>query len=185
VESEEELFAVSIKGQGVTIEKTVPVNVARQMINVIMGGAEEPQVSKYNLPEVGSAAAQGGRRISLREFLHESQASSNPEKITVIAEYLREHEGKEEFARDEIKGLFRQAGEGAPANFPRDFSVAVRNGWVAEDTKSPGSFFVTNTGRAAISNKFSGEIKKGGVQPASRKRSRKAKASSSAEKDIE
>ncbi len=181
-EVKEEQFTVSIKGEGITIEKSVSADVARKMIDVIMGGprAYEPvserevPVSKDSLAGARSAIASGARRMSLREFLHESQASSNPEKITAIGEYLREHEGKDEFTRDDIKGRFRQAGEAPPKNFSRDFSVATKNVWVADDANSPGSFFLTNTGRAAIKNKFSAEVKKATMQPTGRRRSRKA-----------
>jgi hypothetical protein len=106
------------------------------MINLIIGGAgayepvsqHEPPESRGSLMGAGNAPAGGGRRMSLREFLDESQASRNPDKITVIGEYLYQHEGKSEFSRDDIKGRFKHAGEGAPANFPRDFSWAVKNG---------------------------------------------------------
>src|ERR1700730_764236 len=174
VESSEELYAVSIEGNGITIQKSVPAHIARQMINVIMGGAivDEP-VSRHDAAVstndaslgTGHVPPVGGRRTSLREFLDESQASRNPDKITAIAEYLLVHEAIELFTRDDIKGRYRAAGEAAPANFPRDFTWAVKNGWVAEDPKSQGSFYVTQKGRNAIENKFSSEVKKGTPQP--------------------
>jgi hypothetical protein len=181
IESTEELYKVSIKGVGVTIEKSVPARVARQMINAIMGDAApyEP-VSSQEMPVArnplgtGYAPAAGGHKTSLREFLDESRASRNPDKITAIAQYIFVHEGADLFTRNDIKGRFRTAGEAAPANFTRDFTWAVKNGWVAEDAKSSGSFYVTKKGGAAIKNKFSDEIKKGTAQPSGRKRSRKA-----------
>jgi hypothetical protein len=181
-EKDEDIYTVSIKGNGVTIEKTVPAQVARQMINVIMGGAASSE--NFLSPRGASASrkgadgavrslASGPRRTSLREFLEESQAKRNPDKIISIAEYLLQYEEVELFTKEEIKSRFRLAGEAAPANFPRDFTWAVNNGWIAEDLNSAGSFYVTQKGRDAIENKFSSEIKKGTPQPTGRRRSRK------------
>lgn len=186
-------FTVSIKGDGVTIEKSVPPRVARQMINLIMGGTDsdepvsrqEELVSRTGAPASSHPPRSVARRTSLREFLEEAQATRNPDKITAIAEYLALHEQVELFTRDDIKGRYRLAGEAAPANFPRDFGSAVRNGWIAEDSKSSGSFYVTSKGHAAVENKFSGEVKKATAQPSSRKRSRKAGSTPPPEADAE
>lgn len=191
VESNEDLYAVSIDGNGIKIQKSVPAHIARQMVNVIMGGAipcepvsrQEAPVSKNSSSGTGHAPPSGGRRTSLREFLDESKASRNPDKITAIAEYLVVHEAIELFTRDDIKGRYRVAGEAAPANFPRDFAWAVKNGWVAEDTKTQGSYYVTQKGRAAIDNKFSDEVRKATLKPSGRKRSRKAGSAPTAEDD--
>jgi hypothetical protein len=190
IESVEEPYEVSIKGGGITIEKKVSAHVARQMINVIMGGGPPYEhVSNQTSPVFRNASgtdhapAIGGLKRSLREFLEESRPRRNPDKITAIAQYLSVHEGTEVFTRDDIKGRFRTAGEAAPANFPRDFTWAVKNGWIAEDAKSSGSFYVTRTGIAAVKNKFSDEIKKGTAQPIGRKRSRKAGSTPFAEDD--
>jgi len=163
------------------------------MITLIMGGAashepvsrRETSVSANGIAGLSHSPRPGGRRTSLREFLEETQATRNPDKITAIAEYLALHEEVELFTRDDIKGRYRSAGEAAPANFPRDFAWALRNGWVAEDSKSPGSFYVTSKGRTAVENKFPDEIKKATAQPAGRKRSRKAGSTPPAENDPE
>ncbi|MCT8999010.1 hypothetical protein [Chelativorans intermedius] len=186
-----ETFAITIKGDGISIEKSVSSQTARQLINIILGGGgstyenvprqEHPVSSNRVSAEERSSGPLGspgpsvspGRRVSLREFLDDAQAQRNPDKIVAIAEYLYVHDSIDLFTRDDIKGRFRVAGEAAPANFPRDFSWAVRNGWIAEDLKSAGSFYVTQKGRTAIENKFSGEIKKATSQPTPRKRSRK------------
>jgi hypothetical protein len=189
----EEHFMVSIKGDGVTVEKSVPAHVARQMIALIMGGAvsyepvsrEETSVSTNGAAGLAHSSRPGSRRTSLREFLEETQATRHPDKITAIAEYLALHERVDLFTKDEIRGRYRSAGEAAPANFPRDFAWAVRNGWIAEDSKSSGSFYVTSKGRAAVENKFSDEVKKATAQPSGRKRSRKAVTTRPPEDDTE
>jgi hypothetical protein len=178
----EELYTVSIKGNGIAVEKSVSAQVARQVINAVMGGAVSESASG---PAKHAEAASGTypevRRTSLREFIEESQARRNPDKITTIAQYLLEIEGKELFTRDDIRGRFRSAGEAAPANFPRDFAWAVKNSWIAEDTKSPNLFYVTQTGRNAIANRFPSEVKKGTPQPTTRRRLRRTNTMRNAE----
>ena len=179
---DEELYTVSIRGNGIEVEKSVPAQVARQVINAVMGGAlsDSTLVSGKGVGGI-SGASSGIRRSSLREFLEESQARRNPDKITAIAEYLFQFEEIELFTRDDIRGRFRPSGEAAPANFPRDFTWAAKNGWIAEDPKSPGSFYVTQKGRNAIENKFSSEVKKGTPQPAARRRPRKTNSARNTE----
>lgn len=175
-EGGEELYTVSIKGNGVVVEKSVPAEVARRVINALMAGAFSESASMSGKrSDAASATGSEARRISLREFLEESSARRNPDKIITIAEFVRQFEDKELFTREDIRGRFRLAGEAAPANFPRDFTWAVKNGWIAEDAKSPNSFYVTQTGRNAIANRFSSEVKKGTPQPTARRRPRKAK----------
>lgn len=169
----EQLYIVSIKGDGIAVEKSVPAQIAREVMNVVMGGAPPGNAAASTKRAEGlNGPSLGVRRTSLREFLEESQAQRNPDKITVIAEYLFQFEEAEVFTREDIRGRFRLAGEAPPANFPRDFMWAIKNGWIAEDSKSPGSFYVTHKGRNAIENKFSGEIKKGTSQLTGRRRRR-------------
>ena len=175
-EGGEELYTVSIKGNGVVVEKSVPAEVARRVINALMAGAFSEGASMS-----GSAATQRARQAlrhagsRCENFLKNRSARRNPDKIITIAEFVRQFEDKELFTREDIRGRFRLAGEAAPANFPRDFTWAVKNGWIAEDAKSPNSFYVTQTGRNAIANRFSSEVKKGTPQPTARRRPRKAK----------
>lgn len=168
-------FTVSIEGEGVSVKKTISNEVARQLIAVVMGGSPVGSVAAAGsagiVPSVLAApVVPSGRRVSLREFLVECQAKRNPDKIAAMAAYLEIHEGTNAFTRDDIKGRFRLAGEAAPGNYGRDFTWAVTNGWIAEDIKAPGSYYVTQTGHSAVKSKFLGDVKKGTAQPQGRRR---------------
>lgn len=186
-EGSEVLYEVSVSGDGISIKKSVPSEIARGVMSLLMGGAapQSPGVIGQANSTTGAAAPTGasasgaGARMSLREFLDDTQATRNPDKITTIAEYLLQHEGTELFTKDDIKGRFRSAGEAPPGNFPRDFSWTVKNGWIAEEIKTPGSYYVTKKGREAINNKFSGEVKKS-TSLSTRRRSRKSGANAEA-----
>src|SRR5438445_805629 len=85
-----------------------------------------------------SSPSLSGQPLSLREFLQQADVSAGIHaKILAVGRYLRDFEGQADFTRDDIRTRFRTAGEGQPANFPRDFQKAVRAGWIAEDPKSP------------------------------------------------
>jgi hypothetical protein len=193
-EMRDDTFDVSIKGEGVMIEKKrVAAPLARQLINILMGGGDGYEhVLAHSVTVHGStpksapgSSGEGASRTSLREYLDETQATRNPDKITAMGQYLLLHENVGEFTRDDIKGRFRTAGEVPPANFPRDFSWAVKNGWIAEDPKKPGAFYVTQKGRVAIEGRFSDGVKKSTSQPSARRRSRKRGSNSQSEGEAE
>jgi hypothetical protein len=92
-------------------------------------------------------------RISLREFLDQVGARSNPEKITAFASFLRDHQQQEDYSRDDLRACFRSAGEALPGNFARDFQMAVQSGWIAEEHGKPGRYYLTRKGDDAIRKK--------------------------------
>ncbi len=109
-------------------------------------------------------------------------AGRNPDKILAIGDYMLECEGAEDFGRVEVKSRFRTAGEAMPKNFTRDFGWALKNGWIAEDPNKPDRFYVTRTGKTALSEKFSDDIKKASAQKSTgRRRLRKPKDKAGAE----
>ncbi len=176
----EEFFEISVSGSGVSIKKSVNANIARDIISIVMGGATDHKGS----PGQGDLHAdtrsraslrtpKPAERLSLREYLDDVQAKKNAEKIVAIAEFLITHEAAEEFTKEGILSRFRQAGETPPANFHRDFSLAVKSGWVAEDPAKSGSFFVTKKGRTAIEQRFSGDAAKASSSPKARRKPKK------------
>ena len=66
-----------------------------------------------------------------------------------------EIEGQADFSRDDIRSRFITAREPTPGNFPRDFAVALKNGWIAEVHGKKNRFYVTAKGAQAINNNFS------------------------------
>ena len=175
----EELYELTLAGEGLNLNRKVPVAVARAIMNIVMGGQFDARPVRDLRPELppsrvdGGATGRSSERQSLREYLDEHEAARNPDKITAIGNYLVEFEGCADFSRDEVKSRFRSAGEPPPGNYPRDFTWAMRAGWIAEDTNAPGRFYVTQKGRSAIAGKFSAEIKKSTAQAKGNRRARR------------
>jgi hypothetical protein len=114
--------------------------------------------------------------MSEGEFLEESGAKKNFEKITALGLYIEDELGAESFSRNDVREAFERAREPMPGNFARDFGNAIEAKWIAEVRGSKDVFHVTSTGRKAVVAKFSKDV------AASRpRRRRKSKASTNGE----
>jgi hypothetical protein len=149
----EPTYALTLKGDGISIDRKIPADIAVQIVSLAMGGGASG---------VSSSGPQGpttqqrtpGPTVAIREFLNEVSAKRNPDKITAMAVYLRDHQGRDSFSRDDVKSLFRKAGESVPANYSRDFGLALSSGWIAEDHATSGEYYVTKSGDDALAEEF-------------------------------
>ena len=164
-------YKLSISGAGVAVDREIDQQTALAVLQLVMGGS--PQTGAVGSPtQASERTVIDSRRLSLREVLEESSAKTIPEKIVTIGIFLRDHEGKATFSRDDNKGRFKSAGEPAPANYPRDFAKAIRAGWVAEDHQNAGEYYVTRRGDEVFARRFAGTAtlpksrRRGGVSTA-------------------
>ncbi|HWY14272.1 MAG TPA: hypothetical protein VNX86_03930 [Rhizomicrobium sp.] len=146
-------YSLRLSGDGINVEQQIEQPVALQIVQVILGGGA-PVVAAQNSARSENRPS-GSARLSLREYLDNIGASKKPDQITTIAHYVLEYEGQDDFGRDEIRSRFLAAREPLPANFARDFSVAQKNGWIAEVHGKKSRFYVTAKGLHAIGNNFS------------------------------
>jgi hypothetical protein len=172
-------YQVTLAGPGISIDQTINQERAREILNILMGGGLGSHPNRAGTQAQRAADHQLGTQpaLSLREFLDEAEAKSNPEKIVAISQYLIEFEGKSDVGRDDIKACFRTAGEPAPANYPRDFAIAIQNGWIAEDKNNTGRYYVTRRGQDAISQKFSIDVRRSAGRSGGRRRARRLSGS--------
>jgi hypothetical protein len=113
-------------------------------------------------PQAPGRAAATDRPKSIVELMQEKQPKSNPQKLALFAYYRERVEGLPRFAKSDLKGYFASAKEKPAANYDRDFSHAVKLGWIHED--GPDSY-LTSRGLEAVESGFSG------AQPAQPRRS--------------
>lgn len=78
---------------------------------------------------------------SAREALDLSGAKKNPEKIVALGQYVLQ-DGGDTFKVEDVKAQFRRARETAPANFSRDLSTAMKEGWIAQGDGD--EYYITN-----------------------------------------
>lgn len=89
---------------------------------------------------------------SAREALDISGAKKNPEKIVALGQYVLQ-DGGETFKAEDVKAQFRRARETPPANFSRDLSTAMKEGWIAQGEGD--EYYITNK----IQGIFDGDFK--------------------------
>jgi hypothetical protein len=141
-------YQVKISGPGVNVDTMTDEPVARALMAIIMGGLTEPPTM---VPPAGQQ-----QTTTLRDFVAASGAKTVAAQILAIAQFVRTTERKDEFTRDEIGGKFELAGLTPPANLARDFQTAANHGWIAEDPRALGHFFITAGGHEALRKKFEG-----------------------------
>lgn len=113
----------------------------------------------------GSAVATTGRPVSLVELMEEKQPSTSAQRIALFAYYRERVEGLTRFSRADLKDYFARAKLQPPSNYDRDFTTAVKYGWIHEDGSES---YLTTKGIEAVESAFTQP-----VQPRKRKASRK------------
>ena len=112
------------------------------------------------------------RPVGLTEIIKDKNARTNPELITLFAYYREKYENLPKFSREDIEQYFEKAHEPPPANYGRDFLVAIRNGWIHED--GPNSY-ITSKGIEIVEAGFGGEKSKDNLRRKPQRRAGKPK----------
>lgn len=167
-------YKLNLTGGGVTVDREVSEEQARQIVAIVMGGASVAGPLTRSASGIATRAVSGQTR-GLREFIDEVAAERKPEKILAIGAYLIDNLGQQSFSREEVKAQFKNAGEGVPGNYPRDFKWAITAGWIAPDPEADDRFFVTDTGRQALDQQFPDEVRDKTRQGKGARRRRRAK----------
>jgi hypothetical protein len=175
-------YALSLKGEGMSVERQIDEATALEVLALVMGeSARPPRVGEEGeTPPMKVPTRRSGNQ-SLREYLDEANVTRSPDKIVTIAKYISDETGKS-FTRKDVKSRYQDAAEPVPGNYGRDFQWTVRNGWIAPVPNTKGEFYVTDAGTKAIEGKFSAEIKKKtGVSRGRRGAKRRTKKSTTSE----
>lgn len=152
-------FALKLSGDGINVDREIDRDIALRVLNIVLGdrGTIAPTGTHGGRTVTGS---NGRVPLSLREYLDEAQPTRKPDQIVTIAHFVCEHEGAEDFSREEVRSRFPAAREPIPANFARDFAWTLKNGWIAEVPGKNGRYYVTAKGIQAVESRFSAEVKK-------------------------
>jgi hypothetical protein len=139
-------YQVKISGPGMNVDTMTDGPTARALMEIIMSGATEPPTM---VPTAGPQ-----QTMTLREFVGSSGAKSTSAQILAIAEFVRTTKHRDEFTLDDIGSRLGLAGLTPPADLARDFQTAADHGWIAEDPRALGHFFITTKGHEALRGKF-------------------------------
>lgn len=174
-----EEYQVKISGGAFSFDGKVPGDVARRLMVVLMSGTDTSASTtrqNYDLDEPGPQSPHEGTNgdrpsVTIGEFVRDAEPKRNPDKITAIGVYLREHRDQDVFSPADIVAGFEEAGEPAPGNISRDLKWTVVNKWIAPKSGVRGGYFVTNSGIEAVTQKFPKQLIKRTQVPESRRRS--------------
>jgi len=128
-------------------------------------GERPPSVSPFRPGETVSVSTP--RPTSLVELVNEKRPGTNTQRLALFAYYREKSEGSSRFSRDGLRPYFAKARIAPPGNFDRDFSDAVKKGWIHEDKDES---YLTSKGLEAVEAGFAGEPKAG--RPAKARRAR-------------
>jgi hypothetical protein len=176
-------YKVSIKGEGLTFEQSVPLELAKRL--VAMAASGETMGGRVGESRMGGGAGRviphqhdGGDHdnLAMSEFISTHDAARNIEKITAIGEYLKVYRGKSTFTNQDVASGFEEAGDAVPKNLSRDVVWAKKVGWVAPKMGADGEYYVTTSGRAAINGNFGPEVKAKSKASAGGRKRKKAAA---------
>ena len=125
--------------------------------------------------EPSAASRVPARAQSPVELIQEKSPATNAQRIALFAYHREKSEGATRFSRADLKPYFGKAKEPPPANYDRDFSGAVRSGWIHEDGAES---YLTSKGLEAVEAGFGGKArprgraaaKKGGKKKAATKK---------------
>jgi hypothetical protein len=99
-----------------------------------------------------------GRRVSLTELYKEKGPATHPQRLAVFAYFRHKHEGKQTFARADLKGYYAKVQATPPgSNFDREFKNAVKLAYFYEDGANS---YLTDTGTMAVEAGFGGKREK-------------------------
>jgi hypothetical protein len=147
---------ITIEGEGLSYEGKTDLFKASQILAFLSSAVGD----KERLPATTrSLSVTYPNTTSPREAIVASGATTNPEKITVLADYCASLQNHAPVTRQEVKMHFGKAGERIPRNFNRDWKEAVTLGYICEDPEQKDHFYVTSSGRFAIENQFNQEAK--------------------------
>jgi len=114
---------------------------------------QPPRIVEESRIAPQSRPIQSDRPKSLVEVIQEKHPSTNDEKIALFAYYRERIEGLSRFSRGDLKQYFAVAKEKPAANYDRDFSKAIKAGWIHEDGSDS---YLTSRGLEAVESGFSG-----------------------------
>jgi hypothetical protein len=155
----EKRITITIKGEGISVERKVDEQLASKILSLCMIARVEGEVVEKSVSSTPLDPSHGTLSVeSPAEYLNRHTPKRNPDKILAFAQYLKEAKNKDSFHPLEIKMLYRDAGEVLPANLSRDFQWVTKIGWIAPDPKKKGNFYVTNTGTKVLKAGFPKEM---------------------------
>lgn len=140
-----ETYFLRLTGPGIDVGRTVDEGTALRVVSLAMSS----RVMGSSKSSTDQLQSHGLESTTVAEFLAQTSASNNAERIAAIALYLRDHLKREALPREEVLLWFQKAGLQPPRNVSRDVTKAIQAGLIIEG--HPGDRYqVTRSGKERI-----------------------------------
>jgi hypothetical protein len=122
----------------------------------IQSASVEPVAGDAGASRPDKQPQQGGKPLSLVEFLDEKQPTTNQQRIACFAYYREKIEGKgDKFSSRDLAAYFPLAKLPNPGpNYARDYKGAVTAAWIHDEQANS---YLTRKGEAAVEAGFGGK----------------------------
>lgn len=157
-----ENFTVKVTGPGVSIEQEITKQLAQQIIAALFSGGMKTSQATFDQEGSlrGISDKDDGIELSIREFVDKYEPKRKVDFIATFGLFLKEHRNQPIFTREDLISCFEDSGESVPANLSRDIEWAISAGLIATKNGFKDQYYVTQSGKVAIHQKFPQELKK-------------------------
>ncbi len=147
---------VLVQAPGLNLQATVTDQALPELIRVTQAYRDETIVFPAAADEIGDSVERpvtaGNEDVTkarlasygAAELLNRVPWENYPDRILLLGAWHESREGQIPWKSSDMDGLFKQAKERPPANFPRDIKNAIKAGWIRNHT--PRTYSVTRTG---------------------------------------
>ena len=161
---ENSTYCVKITGPDFSFEQNLTEKEARRLTTIVVQQgfgiegwsnlASNPNTSPKTHTQTTTQTNQPQAKLSISEFISQSQATRTPDKLTAMAIYLHDFQGIDQIQRKIFTQQFKLIGQTAPKNLSRDLSWALRLGWLERLPHNSRLYRATTTGRQLVEQKF-------------------------------
>lgn len=150
---------IKIDGEGLSYLTTTSILKASQVIAFLSAPMEPSNINNGDKQFSSTPLLSRNDNKSPREALSEFKATTNMQKILVLARYHLDRTGNISFRPLEIKAYFRKAGEPEPRNYGRDVKDAIGLNYIYEALDGNGDYVITDYGNELLKSSFENETK--------------------------
>lgn len=160
---EDKTVKITLSGK-ITFDEDITVNQAAQIIAFVGSASQAPvQILTGRPTAIPTQIGSSKRFETPRSAISTTNAKTYPEKIVALAGYVLQEGSRDSFTAEDVRPLFRRAGEVTPSNMKRDLTVAVQLEYIAE-TDQKGEYYLASKGTDALDEGFKANNGTGGGQ---------------------
>lgn len=146
-------FQLTISGNNFLFSRLVSYDQVKQINALVLQHTPE-----YDESVSSQASPPVTPQRDVASFIASKNARRTPDKIVVIAYYMWDVIGQNQFQRQDLVEFFKKAMEPIPKNLSRDLRWVEKIGWIAETSQTQGIFYLTQLGKEVVEKNFPADL---------------------------